>query len=169
LYKSLGWNVVLLLFYLPGAAAGAFVSDYLGPKYTLALGVFFQSIFGFIMSGLYERLTEQVGAFVVMCTSPPHIHRLIQDGLFLTFGEFGPGDNIGLMAAKLSATCIRGQFYGIAAAIGKVGAFAGAYAFEDVLSLPTNLTNVRLLTHSVVRRRQGEIQVLFSWDRVSLL
>jgi len=50
----------------------------------------------------------------------------------LTWGEFGPGDNIGLMAAKLSATCIRGQFYGIAAAVGKVGAFAGAYAFNDV-------------------------------------
>jgi hypothetical protein len=36
------------------------------------------------------------------------------------------------MAAKMSSTCIRGQFYGIAAAVGKVGAFAGAYAFEDV-------------------------------------
>jgi hypothetical protein len=40
------------------------------------------------------------------------------------------------MAAKISATCIRGQFYGLAAAIGKIGAFAGAYAFEDVPSLP---------------------------------
>lgn len=38
------------------------------------------------------------------------------------------------MSTKLSATCIRGQFYGIAAAIGKVGAFTGAYAFEDVLT-----------------------------------
>jgi len=36
------------------------------------------------------------------------------------------------MAAKASATCIRGEFYGIAAAVGKIGAFAGAYAFEDV-------------------------------------
>jgi hypothetical protein len=36
----------------------------------------------------------------------------------------------------LSATAIRGQFYGLAAAIGKLGAFTGAYAFEDVTSLP---------------------------------
>jgi len=119
------------LFYLPGSGAGAFVTDYLGPKYTLALGVFLQAIFGFIMSGLYERLTQQIGAFVVMCTFK-HQASLTVDGLFLTFGEFGPGDNIGLMAAKMSATCIRGQFYGIAAAVGKIGAFAGAYAFEDV-------------------------------------
>jgi len=38
------------------------------------------------------------------------------------------------MSAKMSATSIRGHFYGIASAIGKVGAFTGAYAFEDVTS-----------------------------------
>jgi len=70
LYTSLGWNVVILLFYLPGAAAGAYATDYLGPKYTLAIGVFLQAIFGFIMSGLYSRLVTEIGAFVVMCKSP---------------------------------------------------------------------------------------------------
>jgi hypothetical protein len=67
------------------------------------------------------------------------------DGLFLTWGEFGPGDNIGLLSAKLPATCIRGQFYGIAAAVGKLGAFTGAYAFTDVFPLsppsPLELVN----------------------------
>jgi hypothetical protein len=60
--------VVLLVFYLPGAAAGAYVSDYLGPKYTLTLGVFLQAIFGFIMSGLYHHLSEHIAGFVVICT-----------------------------------------------------------------------------------------------------
>jgi len=55
---------------MPGAAAGAFATDYLGPKYTLALGVFLQCIVGFIMSGLYDHLTQHVGAFVVVCTTP---------------------------------------------------------------------------------------------------
>ena len=73
---------------------------------------------------------------------------LTSDGLFLTFGEFGPGDNIGLMAAKSSATCIRGQFYGIAAAIGKIGAFSGAYAFEDVPSHQA----ISNLDHQRIRR-----------------
>lgn len=60
--------------------------------------------------------------------------------MFLTWGEFGPGDNIGLLAAKLPATAVRGQFYGIAAAIGKIGAFAGTYAFTDVVDLGSHLT-----------------------------
>ena len=37
-------------------------------------------------------------------------------------GEMGPGDNIGLVASKTSATGIRGEYYAIAAAMGKIGA-----------------------------------------------
>jgi hypothetical protein len=66
-------------------------------------------------------------------------YSLTLDGLFLSFGEFGPGDNIGLIAAKVPATAIRGEFYGMAAAMGKIGAFAGAYAFNDVTPLFTHL------------------------------
>lgn len=47
--------------------------------------------------------------------------------IFLALGELGPGDNIGLCAAKTSATAIRGQYYSYAAAIGKIGAFVGTY------------------------------------------
>ena len=49
--------------------------------------------------------------------------------IFLSLGELGPGDNIGLVAAKTSATSIRGQYYGTAAAMGKIGAFVGSYLF----------------------------------------
>lgn len=62
------------------------------------------------MAGCYQYLAtaKYVGAFTVVY------------GLFLSFGELGPGDNIGLIASKTSATAIRGQYYGIAAAVGKV-------------------------------------------------
>jgi len=116
------------------------------------------------MSGLYDHLTQQVGAFVVVCITS-HLNVLIIDGLFLSFGEFGPGDNIGLIAAKVPATAIRGQFYGIAAAVGKIGAFSGAYAFEDVLPLPIFVADDRLSTDSADRRHQGETLARFSWDR----
>ena len=39
----------------------------------------------------------------------------------------GPGNCLGMLAAKTGPTAVRGQFYGIAAAIGKVGAFAGTW------------------------------------------
>ena len=38
-------------------------------------------------------------------------------GIFLSLGELGHGNNIGLLAAKTSATGIRGHYYGIAAAV----------------------------------------------------
>ncbi|PGG96588.1 hypothetical protein GX51_07750 [Blastomyces parvus] len=128
LWKSFGWNTVLNLFYLPGAILGAFVSDWLGPRHALALGVFLQGGVGFIMAGCYQYLAtaKNVAAFVVVY------------GIFLSLGELGPGDNIGLIASKTSATAVRGQYYGIAAAIGKVGAFVGTYVFPIIQARAPN-------------------------------
>ncbi|KAI9712699.1 MAG: hypothetical protein M1820_001320 [Bogoriella megaspora] len=122
LWVSFGWNTLVNLFYMPGCLAGSFISDWIGPRYTLAGGVFIQSIIGYIMAGCYETLSGpgHVGAFVVVY------------GLFLAFGEAGPGDNIGLICSKTCATAVRGQYYGIAAAMGKIGAFAGTYAFTTI-------------------------------------
>jgi len=116
-----GWNTVILLFYMPGTIIGAFVVDYLGPKWTMIIGLLFQAFFGFIMSGLYHVLSEHIAAFAVIY------------GIFLCFGEFGPGNCLGLLASKSSPTAVRGQFYGIAAAIGKVGAFVGTWAFPPMI------------------------------------
>ncbi|KAJ7183190.1 MFS Git1p-related glycerophosphoinositol and glycerophosphocholine permease [Mycena filopes] len=116
-----GWNVVINLFYMPGTIGGAFIVDYLGPKYTMILGLLLQALFGFIMSGLYSTLKNHIGAFAVIY------------GIFLCFGELGPGNNLGLLASKSSPTAVRGQFYGVAAAVGKVGAFVGTYAFPPMI------------------------------------
>ncbi|MCJ1417369.1 hypothetical protein MMC32_003712 [Xylographa parallela] len=123
LWVSFGWNTVINLFYIPGALLGAFVSDWIGPRYCLAFGVLAQGIVGFIMSGLYPILNtpKNVGGFVVIY------------GIFLSLGELGPGDNIGLVASKTSATAIRGQYYAIAAASGKIGAFIGTYIFPFII------------------------------------
>ncbi|KAK5087342.1 glycerophosphoinositol permease [Exophiala xenobiotica] len=113
LWVSLGWTTLINFFYLPGYFIGAFMSDWIGPKYALVAGVTAQGIIGFIMTGLYAYLDTpaHVVGFVVVY------------GIFLAVGEVGPGDNIGLVASKTCATAIRGQYYGIAAAMGKIGAF----------------------------------------------
>jgi len=120
--KSFGWNVVINLFYIPGAMLGSFFSDMVGPRYALAIGVTAQGIVGFIMAGLYKTLAmpHNIGGFVVVY------------GIFLSLGELGPGDNIGLLASKTCATGVRGQYYAIAAALGKVGAFVGTYVFPYI-------------------------------------
>lgn len=124
LWKSLAWNILINFFYMPGCLAGAFVADLpsMGPKKTLCIGVTLQGIVGFIMAGCYPWLNQpkNVAGFVVVY------------GVFLALGEFGPGDNIGLVASKTCATGIRGQYYGLAAAIGKIGAFAGSYALDAI-------------------------------------
>ncbi|KAK7713542.1 glycerophosphoinositol permease [Diaporthe eres] len=117
-----GWNTVINLFYIPGTMLGAPASDWLGPRYALALGVFLQAIIGFVMAGDYFNLSQpgMIGGFVVVY------------GVFLALGEFGPGNNIGLLAAKTCATGIRGKYYGVAAAIGKIGAFVGTWVFPYI-------------------------------------
>ncbi|KAI3400344.1 hypothetical protein diail_3361 [Diaporthe ilicicola] len=117
-----GWNTVINLFYIPGTMLGAPVSDWLGPRYALALGVCLQAVVGFIMAGDYFNLSQpgMVGGFVVVY------------GVFLALGELGPGNNIGLLAAKTCATGIRGKYYGVAAAVGKIGAFVGTWVFPYI-------------------------------------
>ena len=122
LWQSFGWNTLVNVFYLPGAIGGAFLSDIVGPRLCLGIGVLCQGIVGFIMAGAYASLatTAHVAGFVVVY------------GIFLSLGEAGPGDNIGLVASKTSATAIRGQYYAIAAASGKIGAFVGTYIFPII-------------------------------------
>lgn len=119
---ALGWNVVVNLFYIPGTVIGAFVLDYVGPKNCQIIGLLLQAVVGFIMSGLYTSLQRHIGGFAVVY------------GLFLTFGEFGPGNCLGLLASKSGPTAIRGQFYGTAAAIGKIGAFIGTWVFPVMIT-----------------------------------
>jgi len=52
----------------------------------------------------------------------------------------GPGNCLGLLASKTSPTAVRGQFYGAAAAIGKIGAFVGTWGEAS----SGNLNNVYL-------------------------
>ncbi|KAH8884635.1 major facilitator superfamily transporter [Thozetella sp. PMI_491] len=122
LTQTLGWNVVINLFYIPGTMLGAPLSDWFGPRYALAAGVTLQAIVGFIMAGDYSNLSQpnMVAGFAVVY------------GIFLALGEAGPGNNIGLLAAKTCATGIRGQYYGTAAAIGKIGAFVGTWVFPYI-------------------------------------
>ena len=115
-----GWNTVINLFYIPGTIIGAWVSDWLGPKYTLIIGVTIQSVVGYIMAGVYAHISKNIAAFAVVY------------GIFLSLGELGPGNNIGLLAAKTCATGVRGRYYGIAAAVGKIGAFVGTYVFPRI-------------------------------------
>ena len=80
-----------------------------------------QAVFGFFMSGFYGPLQKHIAGFTIMY------------GIFLAFGEAGPGNCLGLLASKSWPTAFRGQAYGLAAAIGKIGAFVGTWAFPAII------------------------------------
>ncbi|KAG5979514.1 hypothetical protein E4U55_005090 [Claviceps digitariae] len=115
-----GWNTVINMFYLPGAILGAFVSDWIGPKYSLIVGVVAQALVGYIMAGVYGSIKMHIAGFAILY------------GVFQSLGELGPGNNIGLLAAKTCATGVRGRYYGIASAVGKIGAFVGTFVFPYI-------------------------------------
>jgi hypothetical protein len=99
MWVDLGWNTFMNCWYVPGAILGAYLADMkrLNPRHILGGFFIAQSILGFIIAACYEKLLERknIGAFVITY------------GIFLAFGEAGPGDNIGLFASKTSATAIR--------------------------------------------------------------
>ncbi|KAK4126895.1 hypothetical protein N657DRAFT_677610 [Parathielavia appendiculata] len=77
------------------------------------------------MAGCYERLAQPagVGTFTTLFGR-----------IFLSLGEFGAGNNIGLLAKTTCATGVRAQYYGIAAAVGKIGAFFGTLVFPYIVA-----------------------------------
>ncbi|CEH17583.1 Inorganic phosphate transporter [Ceraceosorus bombacis] len=119
---SLWYGVLINAFYIPGTIIGALLSDRLGPKNTMILGLFIQAAFGFGLAGGFGALrNESIAGIIVLY------------GFFVAAGEMGPGNNLGLLASKAVApTAVRGTFYGIAAAIGKVGAFVATYVYDQI-------------------------------------
>ncbi|EMG45236.1 hypothetical protein G210_5171, partial [Candida maltosa Xu316] len=105
LYQVWGWSVVFNLFYMPGTILGALAADYIGPRLTLVSGVVAQGVIGIAMSACLKTLRRHIAGFVVVF------------GIFTAFGEWGAGNQVGTIASRTSATSIRGQYYGIAAAI----------------------------------------------------
>lgn len=116
--EVVSWNILLYAFYLPGCLAGAYSVDKIGRRKTLAYGLLAQGIIGMILGGVYEPLSKNcMPMFIIVY------------GIFLALGEYGPGNTMGLNSMELFPTAVRGTCYGIAAAIGKVGATVGTLAF----------------------------------------
>ncbi|KAI8581687.1 hypothetical protein K450DRAFT_230727 [Umbelopsis ramanniana AG] len=122
LMQTLQWNIVLNVFYPFGALAGAFVVDKWGRKNTMAAGFFIQAAFGIAIGASAPQLIKVFPLFVIMY------------GIFLFFGEFGPGDCTILVASEIYPTAIRGQMMGLSAAIGKAGAAIGTQVFKPILA-----------------------------------
>lgn len=118
--RTAEWQLLLGTIALPGVFAGAFLCNRLGRRNTMMLGFSGYLVFGLIIGCAYEKITNIIPLFIIFY------------GLMQSFGNMGPGDMLGLVSAESYPTPIRGTFYGLSAAIGKVGAAVGTQAFTPI-------------------------------------
>jgi len=53
-------------------------------------------------------------------------------GILLSFGNFGPGNLLGIISTESYPTAVRGTCYGLSAALGKTGAAVGTQVFRPI-------------------------------------
>lgn len=94
--------------------------DKIGRKQTMTLGFALWGIWGFILGGALGPIQSVFPLFIVMY------------GIFLSFGEMGPGVATFLTAAESFPTPLRGHYMGFAAAFGKAGAAIGTQVFTPI-------------------------------------
>src|SRR6266496_4509259 len=113
--------IIFIVAALPGYVVAAFTIDRLGRKWIQCVG------FGmmFITYGLLA---------VAPALSTITLPFLLVYGLSYFFTEFGPNVTTFVYPAEIFPVMIRTTAHGIAAALGKVGAFIGAFAFPYLLA-----------------------------------
>ncbi|KAI6133593.1 hypothetical protein EDD17DRAFT_1753851 [Pisolithus thermaeus] len=128
-----GWTLFISLFYILGSVLGALLADEHGPKNLMIVGLLLQAIIGFGIGAIHGAIANHITVYATGY------------GVFLSLGEFGPGNCIGVLAAKTVPLVVSEQFYNSAAIIGKVGAFIGIWgmyytriALIDLLRLTSN-------------------------------
>lgn len=111
------WQVVLAVLPVPGVIIGAWLTNVIGRKWTGIVGFAGIAILAFIIGGLYETLSTNIAAFVVLY------------GLMQAFGHLGPGATIGLISSESFPTGMRATGYSVATAFGRTGAAVGTQCF----------------------------------------
>lgn len=114
--------LIFLIAALPGYIIAALTIDKLGRKWIQCVG------FG-MMTLAYASL-----AFAPALTTVTLAFLLVY-GLSYFFTEFGPNVTTFVYPAEIFPVMVRSTAHGIAAAVGKLGAFIGAFAFPYLLSV----------------------------------
>ena len=111
---------IFLVFAVPGYIAAAFFVDKIGRKYLQFLGFIMMALM-YALLALFPELHSHLHAFILVF------------GISFFFTNFGPNTTTFLIPAEIYPTSIRGKAHGFSAAIGKVGAFIGAFFLPFIL------------------------------------
>jgi MFS transporter, PHS family, inorganic phosphate transporter len=113
--------LIFVVAALPGYIIAAFTIDKLGRKWI--------QCFGFLMMAVAYGLLALVPALTSITVT-----FLLVYGVSYFFTEFGPNVTTFVYPAEIFPVTVRTTAHGISAALGKVGAFIGAFAFPYLLA-----------------------------------
>ena len=114
------WQLLLGTIALPGVILGALLCDVLTRKNIMMIGFGGYLVFGLTIGCAHDQIAKILPLFVVLY------------GIMLSFGNFGPGNMVGLISSESYATAVRGTCYGLSAAFGKAGAAVGTQVFLPI-------------------------------------
>lgn len=120
LEKVAEWTLLLGVIAIPGVLIGAWLCDILGRRNTLIVGFSGYIVFGLIIGIAFDKISKITALFIIFY------------GIMCSFGNLGPGNQMGLVLTESFATPIRGTAYGISAAVGKIGAIVGTKTFTPI-------------------------------------
>ncbi|GCE05785.1 MFS transporter [Dictyobacter aurantiacus] len=113
--------IIFVVAAVPGYVLAAFTIDRLGRKWIQMVG-FGMMALAYLLLAFVPQLTEITVPF------------LLAYGVSYFFTEFGPNVTTFVYPAEIFPVMVRSTAHGLAAALGKVGAFIGALAFPIVLA-----------------------------------
>eukprot|EP00871_Galdieria_phlegrea_P002093 jgi/Galph1/2885/GphlegSOOS_G1557.1 len=118
--KTAYYQLILSALGIPGLVIGAATIDKIGRKKQQFIGFLGYGVLGVLIGALFGKLRHYTAALIILY------------GVFNSFGNFGPGDALGLVSSEIYPTAVRGTCYGISAAFGKTGGAIGTQIFLPI-------------------------------------
>jgi MFS transporter, PHS family, inorganic phosphate transporter len=121
LHDTLIQLAIFAVFAVPGYIVAILLLDKSGRKSIQVLGFGMMGLM-FLLVGVIPAVTRYAWPFLILF------------GISYFFTEFGPNTTTFIYPAELFPVEVRTTGHGISAGMGKLGAFAGAYLFPDMLA-----------------------------------
>ncbi len=121
LHNTLIQLAIFAVFAVPGYIAAILLLDKTGRRRIQVLGFAMMALM-FLLIGLIPAVTRYALPFILLY------------GISYFFTEFGPNTTTFVYPAEIFPVEVRTTGHGISAGAGKMGAFAGAFLFPDMLA-----------------------------------
>ncbi len=132
LHNILVQLLIFVVFAVPGYVVAILLLDRTGRKTIQTLGFGMMALM-FLLLGLIPSATTVAATFIILY------------GISYFFTEFGPNTTTFIYPSEIFPVEVRTTASGIAAGAGKMGAFAGAYLFPDMLASSWGLRGAEIV------------------------